>query len=111
MRLRHAREFASLRQKGQRLVCGGLIANWILLPPGSTSRLGVVTGRKLGPAVVRNRSRRLLRESFRLHQQDLKQPVALVLVPRASLVGRPFAGVEADFLSVLRRARLLKAAE
>lgn len=111
MRLQHSREFAALRQKGERLVCGCLIANWITLPPGSTSRLGVVTSRKLGPAVTRNRSRRLLRESFRLHQHDLRQPVSLVLVPRASIVGKRFAEVEGDFLSALRRARLLKATE
>lgn len=111
MRLQHSREFAALRQKGERLVCGCLIANWIALPSGSTSRVGVITSRKLGPAVTRNRSRRLLRESFRLHQHDLRQPVSLVLVARASIVGKRLAGVEGDFLAALRRARLLKTTE
>ena len=46
--------------------------------PGQSSRLGVVTSRKIGGAVARSRARRLLRESFRLHQRELAQAVDLV---------------------------------
>jgi ribonuclease P protein component len=70
--------------------------------------LGVITAGKIGGAVVRNRARRLLRESFRLHQHDLSEPVDLVLVARQSIVGKGFADVERDFLTTLRKARLLK---
>jgi ribonuclease P protein component len=35
---------------------------------GSAARFGVVTRKKLGKAVIRNRMRRLLREFFRLHK-------------------------------------------
>ena len=57
---------------------------------------------------MRNRARRLLRETFRLHQRDLAPPVDLVLVARPSIVGKGFAEVEKDFLTTLRKARLLK---
>ena len=70
--------------------------------------MGVITGRKIGGAVVRNRARRLLRETFSVHQHDLAGPVDLVLVARASIVGKPFAAVEKDVLTTLRKARLLK---
>ena len=78
------------------------------MPGGSISRLGVITTRKLGPAVVRSRARRLLRETFRLHQHDLIQPVTLVLVARSSIVGKRLADVEGDFLSAMRRAKMLR---
>ncbi|HXS69185.1 MAG TPA: ribonuclease P protein component [Candidatus Polarisedimenticolia bacterium] len=107
MRIKQGRDFSRVRQDGERLVCGCLIANWRKLPPDSTARLGVVTSGKLGNAVVRNRARRLLREAFRSHQHDLTQPVDLVLVARASIVGKGFAEVEKDFLTTLRRAKLL----
>jgi ribonuclease P protein component len=107
-RLKKNRDFARVRQTGQRLVNGCLILNWSTLPPGGAARLGVVTSGKLGNAVVRSRARRLLRESFRLHQHELAQPVELVLVARASIVGRGLAEVEKDFLTVARRASLLK---
>jgi ribonuclease P protein component len=107
-RLAQNRDFLRVRQTGQRLVLGCLIANWNRLPEGVPPKLGVVTSKKIGGAVERNRARRLLRESFRLHQHELAEPVELVLVARNSIAGKSLAGVEKDFLAVLRRASLLK---
>lgn len=106
-RLKRGREFARTRQEGQRTVQGCLIANWRRLPAGTTARLGVVTSRKIGNAVVRSRARRLLREVFRVHQNELTQPVDLVLVARQSIVGRKLAHVEKDFLATMNRAGLV----
>ena len=107
-RIKHGRDFARVRLEGERLVTGCLIANWRRLPAGALSRLGVITSVKVGGAVARNRARRLLRESFRLHQYDLTQPLELVLVARPSIAGKEFAEVERDFLTSLRKAGLLK---
>lgn len=108
MRLQHQRDFARVREQGQRLVFGCLIANWHPLPDSAKPKLGVITSKRIGGAVERSRARRLLRESFRLHQNEFKQPVELVLVARPSIAGRGFAGVEKDFLMALRRAGLLE---
>jgi len=108
LRLGQNRDFARVRQQGERLALGCLIANWHRLPDGASPKLGVVTSRKIGGAVERSRARRLLRESFRLHQHELSQPVELVLVARHSIAGRDFSGVEQDFLAALKRAGLLK---
>ena len=107
-RLAQSRDFARVRQQGERLALGCLIANWHKLPAGSAPKLGVVTSKKIGDAPVRSRARRLLRESFRLHQHEFSQPVELVLVARNSIAGRTFAQVEKDFLAALKRANLLK---
>ncbi len=107
-RLAQNRDFARVRQNGQRLVLGCLIANWNQLPEGAQPKLGVVTSKKIGGAVERNRARRLLRESFRLHQHEFSRPVELILIARNSIAGKTFAGVEKDFLTALKRASLLK---
>jgi ribonuclease P protein component len=107
-RLAQSRDFARVRQQGQRLVLGCLIANWNRLPDGAVPKLGVVTSKKIGGAVQRSRARRLLRESFRQHQHEFAQPVELVLVARNSIAGKKFADVEKDFLAALNRAKLLK---
>jgi len=107
-RLAQSRDFARVRQRGEPLAIGCLIANWNKLPDGSVPKLGVVTSKKIGDAPVRSRARRLLRESFRLHQHEFAQPVELVLVARNSIAGKKFADVEKDFLAVLKRASLLK---
>src|SRR5579863_4259024 len=108
MRIKQARDFARVRREGRRMVCGCFIANWQTLPPGSSPRLGVVTAKKLGNAVTRARARRLLRETFRLHQHDLAQPVDLVLVAQRALVGKGRSVVEDAFLALLRKAGLWK---
>lgn len=110
-RLKSRGEFARARAEGKRLVCGCVIANVLPRVPGQKSRLGVVTSKKIGGAVVRSRARRLLRESFRLHQRDLARAVDLVLVARPSIAGKKLADVEADLRRVLRQARLDGACE
>jgi len=107
-RIKQGRDFARARTQGKRVASGCLIANWVVLTPGSATRVGVITGRKIGAAVARGRARRLLREAFRVNQIRLNRAVDLVLVARASIVGKSFAEVESDFLAALRKAGLLK---
>jgi len=107
-RLAQNRDFARVRQQGERLAQGCLIANWNQLPDGARPRLGVVTSKKIGGAVERSRARRLLRESFRQHQHEFTRPVELVLVARNSIAGKKFGDVEKDFLAALKRAGLRK---
>ena len=108
MRIKEGREFKRLRQAGRRLAHGCLIANWLKTPAQTGPRLGVITASKIGNAVVRNRARRLLRESFRLHRAELNEPVDLILVARPSIAGKTMAQVENDFLTTMRKAGLLK---
>ncbi len=108
LRLKQGREFALIRLEGRRVVSGCLIANWRPLPAGAQGRVGVVTSSRIGGAVARNRARRLLRETYRLHRHALAQSVELVLVARPSIGGKDFAGVEKDFLRTLRNAGLIK---
>ena len=110
MRLKRSSEFARIKQHGNRIVRGCLIANWIELPPESVSRLGVITSRKVGGSVVRSRARRLLREVFRLNRHDLRCPVDIVLIARRSIANLKYTDVEADYLNVLKRAKLLNPA-
>ena len=107
-RIKQGRDFLRLKQQGERMTIGCLIVNWLRLNEGTCSRLGVVTSSRIGGAVVRNRARRLMRESFRLNQQRLAQPLDLVLVARQSIAGKTYAQVEKDLLTSLGKAGLLK---
>ena len=81
-RIQASSDFRNHKEKGERLAKGCLLANWQLLPSDSFSRLGVVTSRHLGKAVIRNRARRLMRECFRLHKKEFLSEVDLILVAR-----------------------------
>ena len=45
-RLAQSRDFARVRQQGERLAQGCLIANWNQLPDGMSPKFGVVTSKK-----------------------------------------------------------------
>ena len=107
-RITRGRDFQRARSMGRRLAVGCLVLNWFEAS-GETTRLGVITSRKIGGAVIRTRARRLLRESFRLNQYRITRQVDLVLVARQSIVEKDFAAVEGDFITALRRADLLGA--
>ncbi len=49
------------------------------------SRVGVVASRKVGNAVARNRTKRLMRELFRRNKELLAQPVDLLIVANAEM--------------------------
>ena len=109
-RIKQGRDFLRIKTEGKRFASGCLIANWASALE-ARSRLGVITGRKIGNAVARSRARRLLREAFRLHQRELSAPVDMVLIARASIVGKHFQEVERDLLEAFRKGRLLKGSE
>ena len=106
-RIQASSDFRNHKEKGERLAKGCLLANWQLLPSDSFSRLGVVTSRHLGKAVIRNRARRLMRECFRLHKKEFLSEVDLILVARKSIAKKNFFDVEKDFIALLKKCKLL----
>mgnify|MGYP003574925764 CR=1 FL=1 len=108
-RLERPWEFERVRREGQRVVKGCLILNWRAAgEEQGISRLGVVTSRKIGNAVVRSRARRLLREVFRRHQHEFAQPLDIVMVARQSIVANEYAEVERDFEAAARQGRIMR---
>ena len=106
-RIQASSDFRNYKENGERLAKGCLLANWHSLPSGSFSRLGVVTSRHLGKAVIRNRARRLMRECFRLHKKKFLSEVDLILVARKSIAKKSFIDVEKDFIALLKKCNLL----
>jgi len=66
------RDFSALFKKGESVVCYAFVC-YIRPRRAGKNRLGIVTGKKVGNAVKRNRSRRIIREAFRLIDPILKE--------------------------------------
>ena len=104
-RLRARGDFDRVFRKGRRLE-GRQFVMLALQNGKSEHRLGIATGRKLGGAVVRNRARRLLRESFRRLAPRAGQGFDVVLVARADIVGRTQSEVDREFKERVLRLNL-----
>jgi ribonuclease P protein component len=80
-RIRKKSDFASLYREGGRFR-GRYFTLVYRRNGGNCSRLGVVASRKVGPAVVRNRVKRRVREVFRRNKDLLGEPLDLVVITR-----------------------------
>ena len=81
LRLRKRAEFLDAQKCGTRRPGRFLVVIVARREEGPT-RLGITVSRKVGPAVIRNRVKRLVREAFRLHRHELPAGLDLVVVAR-----------------------------
>ncbi len=88
---------------------GRLLVVYALDTMEEPRRVGVVTSRRIGNAVTRNRARRLLREAYRYHKQELPEHLQLVMVARTAITEKKLHDVETEMLSLWRTAGLLPA--
>ncbi len=72
------------------------------------NRVGITVSKKLGHAVVRNRTRRRLREVYRLNEQRFQPGWDIVVVARARAVEVPFGKLAASYLSLAAKAGILR---
>ena len=99
-RLRRRPEFLKVQQRGAR--ARGRYATLFILPNDlDVSRLGIIATRKLGGSIRRNRSKRLVREIFRLNKG--RPGFDIVVMPRPGFSDPPFPTLQADYLAVLER--------
>jgi len=106
-RLKLGREFERVR-KGGRAVRGGVLMLSVLPVDGEKRfRVGLITSRRVGGAVARNRVRRRLREIVRRNQQALKGGIWFVVIAGRSAAQTRSAALEAEWLRLARRAGIL----
>jgi ribonuclease P protein component len=99
-RVRRRPEFERAYDTGAR-IHGRFMTVFVVANGGSRCRLGVAATRKLGPAVERNRAKRLAREVFRRHKPAAA--IDVVIVPRREMLDASFSSLETDYLAALER--------
>jgi len=81
-RVRRSAEFVTTVRDGRRCGSRGVVVHFVTTAESAPARAGFVVGRRVGPAVVRNRVRRRLRHLVADRLDRL--PPAAVLVVRAT---------------------------
>ena len=106
-RLHLKRDFERIIQSGRRYQTQGLVL-WTA-PSAYTgpARFAVVVSKKLGPAVMRNRTKRRLREAFRTSRVQLKMGVDIIVSPRDSEKLSTVQAAQSALTSLCGQAALL----
>jgi len=84
-KLNRNNDFRRAYKRGESLV-GRCVVIYVVKTRLPYNRMGVTVSKKLGGAVVRNRVRRLITESFRLSEERLKTGYDFVFVGRTRCV-------------------------
>ena len=88
--LRHA-DFERVYKQGRRHFAAHLTVFYLPRQQGEGLRIGFTVGKVLGGAVERNRMKRRLRETVRLHWPGISVPVDVVINPKKSVLKIEFS--------------------
>ena len=72
------------------------------------NRVGITVGKKLGKAHIRNRTRRRIREVYRLNEEKFLSGWDIVVVARGRAVEAPFDKLTESYLSLAKKAGILR---
>ena len=72
------------------------------------NRIGISVSKKVGNSVVRHRLCRLIRESYRLHENLFRRGLDIVVVARVNAKERTFREIESAFLHLGRLHKIVE---
>ncbi|MFN2118971.1 MAG: ribonuclease P protein component [Anaerolineales bacterium] len=105
-RLTRSEDFQKVRRTGKSYA-HPLLVLVVRANDGREVRVGVAAGRAVGPAVKRNRAKRLMRAAMQVFVESLPAGWDLVLIARPPLLSSTFLEVRGALQSLLNRAQLL----
>lgn len=104
-KLRNTRQFNHVYKKGKSIVNKHIVMYYVKNTE-NYNRVGFSVSKKVGKAVVRNRVKRLLKESFRLNEEKIEQGYDIVFVARVRLKDSTYKEVEKAMLHAFRKCNL-----
>ena len=66
------------------------------------NRIGISVSKKVGNSVVRHRIKRLVKESYRLHEKMFNSGLDIVVIARSGAADLDFHGIESALLHILK---------
>ena len=104
-RLKRKRDFDEVYKCGKRLD-HNYFRLYYLHADHLTQKTAFIASRKIGNAVVRNRSKRVLRELFRLNQNKITKTAAFVFLAKRRIANEKFEFIQQAYQYALQREHL-----
>jgi ribonuclease P protein component len=104
--LKSNRDFKKVYAQGKSCANRYLVM-YVLENGTDKNRLGISVSKKVGNSVVRHRLTRLVRESYRLHEEMFKSGLDMVVVLRVSASKTKYSDIESALLHLSRIHRIL----
>ncbi len=112
-------DFKNILEHGVKVYGKGIVLWYRLYPqggeegvvktrPSQQARIAVIVSKRLGNAVQRNRCKRLLKEAFRINRHLLKDSADCIFCPKDIEVFKDYSMASAAFLSLVKKAKILK---
>ena len=83
------------------------LALYILKSTASVNRLGITVSTKLGNAVIRNRTKRRIKEAYRKIENLLPGSYNLVIVARYGAINKKSSDLERTIIKLLKKTDIL----
>ncbi len=104
--LRKSQDFSRVYREGTSYANKYLIM--YILPNGTDqNRFGVSVSKKVGNSVVRHRMKRLLKENYRLKEEQFRCGLDIVVIVRESAVGKTYDEIGSALLHLGRLHKII----
>jgi len=107
LKLRNNRDFRKVYDKGKSISNKYLVMFYIKNGL-DYNRVGFSTTKKLGNAVIRNKVKRLIKESFRLNNDNLINGYDIVFLARIRATSASYEDMEKSIINLFKRSKLNK---
>ena len=105
--LKKNRDFQIVYQNGKSYANKYLVM-YVLKNDLSANRIGISVSKKVGNSVVRHHLARLIRESYRLHEDMFNSGLDIVVVARKSAADINYHDMESALLHLFRLHKIIK---
>ena len=105
--LKKNRDFQSVYKNGKSFANKYLVM-YVLENNTNKNRLGISASKKVGNSVVRHRITRLVRESYRLHENIFNSGLDIVVVARKSAASAGYQEIEEALLHLSKLHHMIK---
>ena len=99
--LKNNRDFVNVYTSGKSYANKFLVI-YTLKNNSDRNRLGISVSKKVGNSVVRHRLKRLIKESYRLHEKMFNSGLDIVVIARKGSDACDYAGIESALLYLMK---------